>query len=268
MLSTNNGVTPVYQFASFSSSPRLLHFISTRKGGVSVPPFNELNLAFHVGDNPADVSENRERFFDGIGIPLESVVACQQTHSRHVAVVTDSVRGQGAFSHATALKDTDALITNTPNVCIVVMVADCVPILLYDTNCDVIGIVHAGWRGTVSRVTANAVNEMVCIFGSRPQDIIAGIGPSIGPERYEVSQDVVSMVGASFSDIDLIREDQAGRVFFDLWSANRYQLLMAGVPSENIEISGICTYTNGDSFFSYRREKQTGRFMAGAMLVK
>lgn len=261
-----NGIE-IYRFENLSFESRLVHFVSTRGGGVSNPPYQELNFGFHVGDRPEGVLTNRRRLMESVGVPLEFVVTCKQIHAGNVTIVASSMRGSGAFSQDTAIPDTDALITSEPGICLVVMLADCVPVVLYDRKQNVVGVAHSGWKGTVLGVTTNTVQKMIQSFGSRPEDIIAGIGPSIGPDKYEVGPEVIEKARASFTNINVIKDAGNGRGFFDLWTANLHQLLAAGIPRENIEVSMICSYTHWDTFYSERRQRPTGRFITAAMLV-
>jgi polyphenol oxidase len=167
------------------------------------------------------------------------------------------------------IKDTDALITTSKGLCISVMSADCVPVLLYDPVKRAIGAVHAGWRGTVSKILTLTVQAMLQHYGTQPADLVAAIGPSICPEVYEVGEEVIMAVEQTFGTKDslITRENGPGKGHFNLWEANRIQLLALGVKSENIEVAGICTYQHSDEFFSARRSgNRAGRFSAGILL--
>ncbi|HET6454111.1 MAG TPA: peptidoglycan editing factor PgeF [Armatimonadota bacterium] len=172
------------------------------------------------------------------------------------AIITESDKGQGAFNYETALDATDAMITNIPGICLMVLLADCTPILLYDPMQRAVAAAHAGWKGTAKQIGRKVVEAMRDSYGCRPEDIIAGIGPSIGPCCYEVGPEVISQF-----DADLVHD----RNHLDLWEGNRRQLTEAGVRS--IEVAGICTKCNHDRFFSERHTPGTGRFGAGIMLV-
>ena len=257
----------VYRFANMVRESGLLHFISTRRGGVSGAPYQALNLAFHVGDSAENVRTNRQRLLGSMGIPVESIIAGDQVHSSNVSIVSAAVRGSGAFAQDTAVPNTDALITEEPYTCLVVMLADCVPVMLYDRRRNVIAVVHAGWRGTVAGIVTNTVHTMMEALGSRPADILAGIGPSISPGRYEVGPDVLEKARCVFPGLDVIKDTGDGKGYFDLWTANFHQLQAMSIPQKNIEVSRICSYTHWETFYSHRRQQPTGRFAAGAMLV-
>jgi polyphenol oxidase len=169
----------------------------------------------------------------------------------------------------TGIDNTDALLSNSDGVFICVQVADCVPVLLYDPVKKVIGAVHAGWRGTLKKITGFAVKQMADTFECKPSDILAGIGPSNGPCCYEVGGDVKNEAIKSFGSIkDIIRETKiAGKYIFDQWQANYNQLIECGLKEQNIEFSEICTQCQHNDFYSSRAGNGlTGRFMAGIML--
>lgn len=261
----SHGLT-IYRFEKLVSEPGLVHFVSSRRGGVSRPPYNELNFGLHVGDRDEDVLTNRHLLMEHLGIPLAWGVIAKQVHAGKVTVVTSSMKGSGTLSLDGAIGGSDALVTDEANVCLLVMQADCVPVILYDQVRSVVGIAHSGWKGTVAGVTTNTVKVMIESFGSKPEDIIAAIGPSIGPDRYEVGPEVVEVARAAFPGVDLIRDKGDGKGYFDLWSANSHQLIALGIPTESIEVAGLCTYTHSDTFYSEREQRPTGRFVAGVML--
>lgn len=266
MKRTTVGGVGLYRFRSLSEHDGIDHFVSTRHGGVSEGPYAQLNLGLHVGDDHARVVTNRERLASASGFALSDFVVCRQVHSATVAVVDGSMRGRGTRSDADALADTDAAIVRDAGVCIAVMLADCVPVIAHDPVVGAIGVAHAGWRGTVACVTSRMIEAMVSTFGCEPRDIVAGVGPSIGPKAYEVGTEVVAAAETISGGRDIIRRGHAGRHTFDLWTANRLQLEASGVPRDQIEIAGICTHTHSDEFFSERKTKPTGRFMACAVL--
>lgn len=237
------------------------HFVSERSGGISAGEIGTLNLSFSAGDHPENVKENRRRIAQAMGVVPQRLIFPSQTHSNTVQIVDeDTLPGQ--------LTQTDALITNTPGICICVMSADCVPILLYDPVNRAVGAVHAGWRGTVSKILTLTIQAMQAHFGSQPGNIIAGIGPSICPQVYEVGPEVISAVEQAYNTDELIAgKNGQGKGFLNLWEANRIQLLQSGVPAHAIEIAGVCTYTESDRFFSARKSgNKAGRFAAGIVM--
>jgi YfiH family protein len=188
---------PVTTWAVFDGHP-LDAVITTRAGGESTGPYASLNLGLHVGDDPALVVENRRRAAAAIGLGLEDVVLCRQVHGREVVVVGDADRGRGALGPDDA-PAADAVVTATPGLGIGVMVADCVPLVLYDPTAHVLAAVHAGWRGTVARVTDAALDAMAGL-GADPADVLVGIGPAITAARYQVGEDVVDAARDCFAD--------------------------------------------------------------------
>ncbi len=241
--------------------------VTTRQGGVSSGSYASLNLGLHVGDDPGDVLENRRRVAAALGAGPGDFVFCNQAHGRAVTVVTGADRGKGAHSLDDAIARTDALVTNDPGVVLVVMVADCVPIVLYDPVAHVLGCVHAGWRGTVARVTEAAVDAM-CSLGARAADIVAALGPAIPPDRYQVGDDVARAAEQGLGDqaSRVIRPDGTGRYLFDLWTANRIVLREAGVPDDRVTVAAVPTGSPEGLFFSDRAERPCGRFAAVARL--
>lgn len=250
----DNGLV-YYQFEALSACSGLIHGVFTRLGGDSQPPFATLNLGRGVGDAPAAVEENYRRIARALGVEPTSFVTGYQVHSDHVVVVTNDMAGQ-------LLPATDALVTQASRVTLTLRFADCVPILLFDPTQRAIGVAHAGWKGTLSRIAGKAIRAMEAAFGSRPEDIIAGIGPSIGPCCYEIGPDVLEQVEAVFGDTDgLLQDNPHGRVHLDLWAANRRVLAEEGVRV--IELGNLCTSCHKDEFYSHRGEAGlTGRFGA------
>jgi YfiH family protein len=250
-----------------------------RVGGVSRPPYDSLNLGLRVADDPQAVLENRRRLAAALGVELASFVLPQQVHGGGARVVGSAERGRGALSAEDALPGADALITREPGVVLVVLLADCVPVVLFDPFLPAVGVVHAGWSGTVQHVTRNTVAAMRSQLGSDPATLLAGVGPSIGPASYEVDPEVAERARAEFTGIDIVRPDAGDRYVgdlvrpgagdrctLDLWGANVADLLAAGVPRENVEVAGLDTFALPGQFFSHRRRQPTGRFAAFATL--
>lgn len=259
----------LWHFENLLRYADITHFVSTRHGGSSVPPFNSLNLGLSSGDNPVRVMENRRRLAEVLGFNVESIITSWQVHEDTVRVITRESIAEDASYCKIPKATADAMITDVPHVCITVIIADCVPILYYDPTKKAIGIAHAGWKGTVKGITRKVVKSLGENFGSAPKDIIAGIGPSIGPCCYQVGPEVVEIVNKVFDKPEeLIKKtDSKGRGLFDLWEANRRELIDAGIPEENIEISEQCTKCNHNTFFSYRYQgAKSGRLAAGIML--
>jgi hypothetical protein len=257
-----------FLFENLSHKKGIVHFISTRNGGTSNSPFDTLNISFNVSDDPEVVLKNRKLLAEAVGFDAAGIVTAKQVHDNKVALVTKDMRGKGAFDFISALDGIDAMVTNVPKICLMVQVADCVPVLLYDPVKKVIGAVHAGYKGTILKIAENAVKSMIKQYRSDPNDIYVGIGPSIGPCCYEVGKEVVKEVKDSLKNGKDLINVRKGKSFFDLWKANRSQVEACGVPRQNIEVAGICTNDRTDMFFSFRAGKgTTGRFAAGIMLA-
>src|SRR5271157_1404904 len=253
--SHNNGI----RYYSFDLFPHeVTQAVFTRQGGVSPEPWASLNVGGTVGDEATRVRENRYRSFTALGRRIDSLFDVWQVHSAE-AVIADAPRDPSA-----QLIQADAIFTDKPEVTLYMRFADCVPILFYDSKQGVVGLAHAGWLGTVRGVATAAVKKVREHYGSKPENISAAIGPSIGVDHYEVGPDVIAKVQESFnSDSERLIETRNGKTYLDLWSANFIQLQKAGV--EKIEVAGLCTACRLDDWFSHRAEKgKTGRF--GAMI--
>ncbi|MFA5328494.1 MAG: peptidoglycan editing factor PgeF [Prolixibacteraceae bacterium] len=251
------GRLSVFKFESFRKYKNITHFVTTKEGWVSgdKPRF--------TGDKETDYAGFRKELAVSGEWKVGQFVFPRQTHSDHVAV-TDSER------LAKEIADTDALITNEPGIFVCVQTADCVPVLLYDTQKKVVAAVHAGWRGTVSKIVQKTVAKMTEKFDCNPNDIIAGIGPSIHIHAYEVGPEVVEAVEASFGNSLVLLKPSLnpGRAYFDLWEANKFLLMESGLQEENIEVMGLCSYEHADLFYSARRDgTDTGRMVSGIRLV-
>lgn len=232
----------------------VIHAVTTRHGGVSPAPFDTMNLSAHVGDAPEHVQENLDRLHSALELDRAATVDASQAQANQVARVTASERG-------TRLKGVDGLITNTRGIPLMLRFADCVPILLYDPIHHAIGIAHAGWRGTVSKVLTNTVKAMQDAFNTQPREVRACIGPSIGPCCYEIGADVQEKVERAFPETFELLLSKNSSIHLDLWQANAVQLRALGV--EQIEIAGVCTADHTHDFYSWRREQaHTGRFAA------
>lgn len=253
---------------SFAATGLVAHAFTTRCGGVSSGDFASLNMAFHTGDDPANIYENRRRVCGALGFSAADLVAGKQVHGDRVSLVTGEHRGRGAQSPADVLPDTDALITCRRRVPLSSFYADCVPLFLLDPVHRAIGLAHAGWRGTCLRIGEKTVRAMEEAFGTKAADCLAGIGPSIGPCCYEVDEPVLVRLRESFSRWqDLVAPAGPGRWYLNLWEANRRTLLDAGIPDAAVSVAGLCTRCRQDLFFSHRGSGgRTGRMASLLML--
>lgn len=232
------------------------HALFTRHGGVSPEPWSSLNVGGTVGDDLERVKENRLLSFYALGRAPESAFEVWQVHSADVVCVR-APRPQGE-----SLRQADIILTDTHEVTLFMRFADCVPILLHDARKGVVGLAHAGWRGTLNDVASATVNAMRKHYDSNPADITAGIGPSIGPDHYQIGADVILQVMQRYGDeSELLLKSHNGKIHFDLWMANHLMLERAGVGK--IENAEICTACHTADWFSHRAEKgRTGRFGA------
>ena len=228
----------------FAGYPEIIHGVSTKTGGQ--PPFFN-NLSRHVGDDITAVMANRAVFFGALGIDETGLVHANQIHSDNiVSVITPGL-----------VRECDGFITEKAGLFLVISVADCLPVMIYDRRTGALGNVHSGWRGTAAGIVVNALNKMSAQFGSRPEDLLVFAGPGIGKDKFEVGMDAAEMFDKKYV------RPRSGKFFIDLKSAVRDQLLSAGVLKENIDISQYCTYSEKDYLHSYRREgEKSGRMFA------
>ncbi len=235
----------------------LKHGIFTRHGGVSAAPWASLNLGGTVGDTTAAVRANHEKMYSTLGVNSARALTTWQVHGADVIVAQQPLPGRRWLAQA------DGMVTDRPDTPLVMRFADCTPLLLHDPRCGVIGIAHAGWRGTVQGIGANMIRTMQQMYGSQPIDIQAWIGPTISPACFQVGEEVVAAVQQYFGTREgLVRRDSMdGTAYVDLWAANMLDLQRMGV--EQITVLPICTMQNTQDFFSHRGEKgRTGRFGA------
>lgn len=242
-----------FQFEIFQKQP-IFHAVFTRHGGVSQAPFESLNTGGTVGDDPVAVLENHRRIYEATGFDYFSRFDVWQVHGDKI-LCADAPRDPDS-PHQKA----DGILTQNSGLTLFMRFADCVPILLFDPVKRVIGIVHAGWQGTAKLIGMKAIGKMTECFGSKPEDIFAGIGPSIcqrcypvGAEVYDAFMDAYGEAGEQyFMDIQ-------GSRHLNLWAANRNTLRSAGV--NQIEVSGLCTACQLGDWYSHRAEDgRTGRF--------
>lgn len=237
----------------------IVHGFSTKLGGVSTGDCASMNLSFQRGDNPEAVMENHRRLAKAVGYDCRNVVFSDQVHETEMRRVYAEDAGKGIFVKSD-IRGVDGLITNDKNVVLMTFFADCVPLFFYDKEKRAIGASHSGWRGTVKRMGEQTVKAMAHEFDSRPEDILAVIGPSICRDCYEVGQDVADAVYRAFDKKwhgQILFPDDATdgaerKYHLDLWRANEIILREAGIPEENIGVSGLCTCCHSDLLFSHR----------------
>lgn len=278
MVVGNKGLNAdIVQAPSWVAYSWLRHGFSTRQGGVStVYGDKSLNLGWTKDDNPASVAENRRLFYQSWqgNLPDDHIFQTVTLKQIHSAVVLPIRKEDGVFegrlqtADGKAVLEGDGAVTNLPGVMLGVQTADCVPVLIADVNKRAMAAIHAGWRGTVAQIVEKGCAIMREEYGSRPEDMVAAVGPSIGACCYAVGEEVRSEFGARFNYADaLFRTAENGQMHLDLWEANRRQLLDAGVQPERITVIGectACTVSRGQrKYFSHRAEHGfTGRMMS------
>ena len=263
MIRRQHNAVVTCRFEQLARHSDLVHAVSTRSGGVPCPGSNRLNLAYHVGDDPAVVDANRHLFLEAIGLLDWPPVSVRQVHGDRLLTVRAADAPRLHARCWADLPEADAIVCPDPDVLLMAYSADCPLVLLWDEHAKVVGLVHSSWRCTVARLVEKTIAHMVATLGCRPESIHAGIGPSIGPCCFEVRQDVLDQARAVLPDADALFRFGHNRMTFDLWQAIRVQLVAAGVDDANIECARLCTACHTDEFFSYRTEgPDTGRFAA------
>jgi YfiH family protein len=247
--------------------PEMLAGFTSRKGGKSGQPYESLNLGLHVGDSDDAVVSNRQRLAEELGVPFSSWTCAEQVHGNSIVIINSADRGKGRSNRADAIQAVDGLLTNERNLLLTAYFADCVPLYFYDPKLSVIGLAHAGWKGTVSCIAGEMIEQMKTQFGSNPEDIIAAIGPSIGQCCYEVDDVVANQVRriiAPGGEINIaIFEKENNKYMLDLRESNRQILLKAGILPYHIELTRRCTSCQNELFYSHRKERgKTGRMAA------
>lgn len=240
-----SGGLPCYRSPLLAAFPELLHGFFLRQGGVSPVPFQSLNLSFTVGDQAPLVTHNRDLVQQALG--LNGLVSATQVHGCQESLVTTANAAADE-----EIPDADILITGQPGLGLLIKQADCQAVMLFDPVRRVAANVHAGWRGQVANILREAVTRLRERFGCRPEDLVAALGPSLGPccaefrhYRREFPPELWPY--------------QVRPNYFDLWGLSRDQLLAAGLKSRQIDIAGLCTRCRETEFFSYRRDRLTGR---------
>lgn len=242
-------------FPSFEKTGLVRHLYSTRRGGVSQGALGPMNLGFSRGDDPQAVLENYRRISFVSDIYAGDMVLSDQVHGDRILYVDQQDRGKGIMKPK-EMEGFDGLITDQPQVCLVAFFADCVPLFFLDPVRKIIGLAHAGWRGTVLEIGRKMVERMCQDFGCDAADILAGIGPSIGPCCFEVGEDVKEQFAAAFPawrDQIIRPAENPEKSYVDLWQTNRKILERAGLRPEHITVTDLCTKCQEEYFHSHRR---------------
>lgn len=238
---------------------------TTRHTGSSPPPYASLNLGGSTGDDPSNIAANRARLSLLTSSDADALTFGQQVHGDRVQVVERGDVGR-------RFEATDALVTELPEVPLVILVADCVAVVLYDPIQRAVGIAHAGWRGTAAGISSKTVERMVEEFDTDPTDLIAGVSPSIGPCCYEVGPETIDRFHAdqpliAHHVLSPTESSRSGHMMLNLWRANVLQLVTAGVFEANVDVAGICSSCHTEDFYSHRAEGgRTGRAAGLVML--
>ena len=244
-------------------------FSTTRHGGHSTGPYTSFNCNYYCGDSRENVLRNRELLLrllpDGGSCRL---IIPHQTHNDHVRLIDEAFLRLHPDEQAAALEGVDALIGHVPGTCLCISTADCIPVLCYDPLRQCMAAIHAGGRGTVSRIVAKTLQTLQSVYGSRPEDLVACIGPGISQAAFEVGDEVYETFRSNGFPMEQLAS-RTGKWHIDLWEANRLQLLEAGVAASHIETAGICTYHQTEDFFSARRLGiGSGRILSGILLKR
>lgn len=258
MILKNKHGAVYFQFPHLANSPGVGHGIFTRKGGVGQGPFCGLNVGARVGDDEKNTAANRRLVESVMGAKIG--VWLTQTHGDGTVVLKGGEQTSDPAGLASPSPEGDAAITDIPGVFLFMQTADCQAILIADPVARAVANVHSGWRGSVANVAGKTVEKMKRRFDCRPENMLAGIGPSLGPCCAEFSNFKQEFPESLFKYSD-------SRAYFDFWAMTRDQLRDAGIPDSNIRASGICSKCNPDLFFSYRKEKVTGRFASAIGLI-
>ena len=249
---------PVLRFQALDRTGIVEHCFTTREGGVSgrepgMEHLHSLNLSFSRGDREENVRENFHRVAAELGVSVDRFVFTAQTHTTNVRVVSGQDAGKG-LTRPLDWSDVDGLVTDVPGLVLSVFVADCVPVAFVDPVHRAIGLAHSGWRGTVGRIGRVTIEKMRENYGSKPEDLICAIGPSICRDCYEVSDDVADRMKQEFSghEEEILEDKHNGHYQLDLWRTNRIVLEEAGVIPEHISVTGVCTCCNPEALYSHR----------------
>lgn len=239
---------PLLTYPLLEKTGIVTHGFTTRMGGVSKGDCSTMNISTTRGDAPEAIEENRKRLARALGVKVEDFTYTHQTHTTNVAVVREEDQGK-------RFMETDGMVTNVPEICLVTFYADCVPLYFVDPVHKAIGLSHSGWRGTVGRMGQVTLEKMKEVYGTRPEEVYAAIGPSICQDCYEVSGDVIEEFQKSFSKSvwpQLFYKKENGKYQLNLWKANQLVLTEAGVTEQKIAVTNLCTHCNPEILFSHR----------------
>lgn len=250
----------------YDVSPSVTAFSTTRHGGFSRGAHGGFNINRYCGDDEACIDKNLYLLASELGVDKANVIMPHQTHGTETRLISRDFLSLGQATQQMILEGVDALMTDVPGACIGVSTADCIPIIIYDPEHRATAAIHAGWRGTVARIAVKAVTEMRLAYGSRPETLLAVIGPGISLDAFEVGDEVYDEFASAGFDMAAISRREA-KWHIDLKECNRLQLVSLGIMPRNIQVSGICTYNNYTDYFSARRlGAQSGRIFTGTII--
>jgi polyphenol oxidase len=247
-------------------NPGITAGFTLRDGGYSQTPFSSLNMGFHVNDNPDSVQNNRKAFADKIHFPIQNWVGSKQVHGTHIVKVTKEDRGRGALDFETAITDADGIYTKDEDILLTSLYADCVPLYFYSPKNNLIGLAHAGWRGTVGMIGPKMIKLWCQRENTDIKDIKAAIGPAIGECCYEVDEKVIREVKTVLNKDEepaVFTQNENGKFQLNLQKLNEILFLQVGILPENIMLTDHCTSCENSLFFSHRKDNgKTGRMMS------
>lgn len=265
-------VVPIIKFEPYRDEKWLTHGFSTRLGGFSSGIYSSMNLSFSQGDDERFVRKNHYLMADAFGVKPDNIVYSHQTHTTNVLRVNLEHAGMG-LTKERSFHDVDGFVTDVPGLMLVTAYADCVPLYFADCSQHVIGLSHSGWRGTVNNMVQATIDKMRIEFGSRPEDIVAFIGPSICAACYEVGEDVAQKFADTYKEdadkvLKLKKETAMEKKYYlNLHAANRINMLHAGIPQKNVHVTDICTCCNPELLFSHRASKGKRGGLCGYMMI-
>lgn len=248
--------------------PDVYCFSTSRHGGCSRGAYASFNCNPYCGDAPEDTERNQALLRSLMPAPPECMAIPRQVHGTEIRAIGKDFPEKTEAERAALLEGVDALVSDRPQICLCISTADCIPVMCYDTRLNVIAAIHAGWRGTVARISEKTLHAMARIYGTKGEDVVACIGPGISQEAFEVGDEVYEAFRKEGFDMERIASRRE-KWHIDLQEANRIQLLASGIRPANIEQTGICTYGNPADFFSARRLGiRSGRILSGIMRLK
>lgn len=276
-LPQNSSTNITYEYSPLLENFPLTHGVTYRYGGVSEGSFDSFNMGLHVRDDAEVVAENRRRLAQVLGVEPTHLTCGEQVHGIGVTRVTEDLVGRGAFSWDDSIPNSDAIYTNLVNVPLLLLVADCVPVLIYDAVHHAVAVVHAGWRGAIAHIAERTIDSMHDVYGTLPSDCYLFIGPSIGEDSFEVSEEIAEQFRQDMHALGLSQVDEVvryiqrvgqttGTPHVDLKGYIAACVVQKGVPRDQVSVSSTDTMTT-DGCYSYRRDQgRTGRMAMFAVL--